>query len=234
MTALLGLAARLRLARLCLCTDSRGRQGDLAEFLAAAYAGGVDIVVIQGHPVQIRQPDLAPEAELAALETARRVAPPYDGLVGVHGSPVLAARSRTDILHLEPTGGPADQARRSLSTYALVGRSTRLPVQVDQAVADPAVDYLWVPAEPDLVRYAAAVAPVQEVTAKPWFAGGRITAATLDPVLAAGARRIVVGRAITEADDPQSVAGVLSARLAEAWRADPALAGYALRAAAFG
>ena len=46
------------------CTDAREKQGDLADFLAAAFMGGVDIV-------QIRQKDMKPEAELEALEIAR-------------------------------------------------------------------------------------------------------------------------------------------------------------------
>ena len=44
MTALTALDTRLRLARLYLCTDAREKQGDLEDFLAAAFAGGVDIV----------------------------------------------------------------------------------------------------------------------------------------------------------------------------------------------
>ena len=59
----MGLEARLRLARLYLCTDARERQGDLAEFLRAAFVGGVDIV-------QIRQKNLSRNSELAALEVA--------------------------------------------------------------------------------------------------------------------------------------------------------------------
>ena len=62
---MMGLDARLKLARLYLCTDAREKQGDLAEFLAAAFAGGVDIV-------QIRQKNMSPEAELEALDVARK------------------------------------------------------------------------------------------------------------------------------------------------------------------
>ena len=70
----MGLDARLRLARVYLCTDAREKQGDLEAFLSAAFAGGVDIV-------QIRQKGMAPEAELAALEIARQAAAPYQGIV---------------------------------------------------------------------------------------------------------------------------------------------------------
>ncbi len=63
------------------------------------------------------------------------------------------------------------------------------------------------PARPglDLVRYAAALAP-----ARPWFAIGGIDADTVGEVLDAGARRIVVVRAVTQADDPRLAAAALA------------------------
>ena len=53
-------------------------------------------------------------------------------------------------------------------------------------------------------------------TAKPWFAIGGIDEQRLPEVLDAGARRVVVVRAITAADDPQAAASRLKARLASA------------------
>ena len=61
---------------------------------------------------------------------------------------------------------------------------------------------------PDLVRTVAGRAP-----ARPWFAIGGIDADRLDEVLDAGADRIVVVRAITEAEDPRAAAAALRARL---------------------
>lgn len=237
MTALLGLAARLRLSRLYLCTDARERQGDLADFLGAAFAGGVDIV-------QIRQKNMAPEAELAALEVARRAAEPYSGIVCVNDSPELAGRFEADMLHLGHTDGSSAAARRSLHQWALIGRSTHTPEQADAAIEDSAADYFCVgpvyrtptkpdysPAGLDLVRYAARVAPPTDIAAKPWFAIGGIDLTTLDDVIAAGARRVVVVRAITEAADPEAAAEALSQRLRAAWRADPGMERYRFAAA---
>jgi thiamine-phosphate pyrophosphorylase len=51
---------------------------------------------------------------------------------------------------------------------------------------------------------------------KPWFAIGGIDEPRLSEVLAAGARRIVVVRAITAAADPAAAAGRLSSALAVA------------------
>jgi thiamine-phosphate pyrophosphorylase len=61
-----------------------------------------------------------------------------------------------------------------------------------------------------LVRHTAALG-----TARPWFAIGGIDAGNLDQVLDAGARRIVVVRAITEADDPGAASAALAKRVRE-------------------
>lgn len=237
MTVLMGLEARLRLARLYLCTDTRQQQGDLADFLRAAFAGGVDIV-------QIRQQNLSPEAELEALQIAREAAGPR-GIVCVNHSPELAGTFAADMLHLGQSDGPARRARRHLHEWALVGRSTSAPEQTDEAVADRDLDYFCVgpvhatPTKPgaapvglDLVRHAARVAPVFSLGSKPWFAVGGIDSHTLDAVIEAGARRVCVVRAITEADDPEVAARQLRNRLQQAWRADPATERYALQVAA--
>lgn len=235
---MMSLAHRLRTSRLYLCTDARERQGDLADFLRAAFAGGVDVV-------QIRQKGMTRDAELAALEVARGAAVGSQGIVCVNDSPRLAGAFAADMLHLGQTDGSARRARRHLHEWALVGRSTHTPDQTDAALADRDVDYFcvgpvhatptkpdYVPAGLDLVRYAAKVAPVGDVGAKPWFAIGGLDADNLDEVVEAGARRVVVVRAITEASDPEAAARVLKDRLREAWSNDPALASYALRSAA--
>jgi len=133
----MGLEARLRLARLYLCTDAREKQGDLESFLRAAFAGGVDIV-------QIRQKGMKPEAELAALEIARQAAAPYQAIVCVNDSADLAGRFQADMLHLGQTDGSATRARRYLHRWALLGRSTHTPRQTDKAIKDGGVDYFCV------------------------------------------------------------------------------------------
>ena len=61
-----------------------------------------------------------------------------------------------------------------------------------------------------------AAGPTTSGTDKPWFAIGGIDEQRLPEVLAAGARRIVVVRAITGAEDPRAAAQRLKARLAAA------------------
>jgi thiamine-phosphate pyrophosphorylase len=234
----MGLDARLRLARLYLCTDTREKQGDLADFLAAAFAGGVDIV-------QIRQKGMAPEQELAALELARRAAEPYQGIVCVNDSAELAGQFKSDMLHLGQQDGSASTARKPLHRWAIIGRSTHEPRQADRAIRDRDVDYFCVgpvyatttkpdaaPVGLDLVRYAARKAPVPEISSKPWFAIGGISRANIDEVIKAGARRVCVVRAITEAADPERAARELHTRLQAAWHADPAMQSYVFQAAA--
>jgi thiamine-phosphate pyrophosphorylase len=48
---------------------------------------------------------------------------------------------------------------------------------------------------------------------RPWFAIGGIDATTIEQVIAAGARRVVVVRAITDAADPRAAAAALVERL---------------------
>jgi thiamine-phosphate pyrophosphorylase len=103
----------------------------------------------------------------------------------------------------------------------VIGRSTHELAQVNAAATEE-VDYFCVgpcwptPTKPgrsapglDLVRATAELA-----TDKPWFAIGGIDEQRLPEVLAAGARRIVVVRAITGAEDPRAAAQRLKARLA--------------------
>jgi thiamine-phosphate pyrophosphorylase len=237
VTALMGLDARLRLARLYLCTDARQQQGDLADFLAAAFAGGVDIV-------QIRQNGMARNDELAALEIARRAAEPYQGIVCVNDSAEIAGAFKADMLHLGQQRGPASAARKPLHPWALIGRSTHETGQADRAIRDRDVDYFWVgpvyssssrPGERagglELIRYAAKRAPVARIESKPWFAIGSISRDNIDEVIAAGARRVCVVRAITEAPDPEKAARELHARVQAAWHADPAMQSYVFQAA---
>src|SRR3954447_1101111 len=195
----MGLHARLRLARLYLCTDARERRGAPADSLAAALAGGVDVV-------QIRQPALRPEVRRAAVEVAREVAAPHQALVGVDGPPEIAGQLGAELLHLDQAAPPTAAARTHLPSHVLVGRSAHDGRQADAALQDDALDYLWVgpvrapsaaAGQPavglDLVRQAARLAPTFSLRSKPWFAAGGITSATIEAVVAAGARRGFVG-----------------------------------------
>jgi thiamine-phosphate pyrophosphorylase len=207
------LRGRLAAARLYLCTDARDRQGDLAEFLDASLAGGVDIV-------QLRQKGMEARAELAALEVLADAAARHGALFAVNDRADLAYAARADVLHLGQDDLPVPDARWLIGAGPLIGRSTHDREQVDDAAAEAGVDYFCVgptwptPTKPgrpapglDLLRYAAAH------TRRPWFAIGGIDADRLDEVLEAGADRVVVVRAVTDADDPGAAAAALKKRL---------------------
>lgn len=208
---------RLGAARLYLCTDARTATGDLPAFLDAALAGGVDIV-------QLRDKSLEATAELAALEVVADACRRHGALLAVNDRADIAHAVRPDILHLGQGDLPVPLARDILGPDMLIGRSTNNPERAEAAAAQPGVDYFCVgptwatPTKPGrpaaglpLVEYAAALG-----TGRPWFAIGGIDLDNIDTVLRAGARRVVVVRAVTEADDPEAAAAELCRRLAAA------------------
>ncbi|MEA4943294.1 MAG: thiamine phosphate synthase [Propionicimonas sp.] len=226
MTVLLGVATRIRLARLLLITDLREAQADLPGFVEAALSGGVDVL-------QLRDPAADQSALTDGFTNVRQVVLRHRALLGVYDSLPVAEAVKSDLLQLSERGMDASSARRRLHEYALVGRSCHSRREVDAALADSQVDYLMVgpvvgglplPGSGlDLVRHAAAAAPPSGPDSKPWFAVGGITTENLDEVLAAGARRIAVSSAITAAEDPRASAQALTARLAQAWKDDPGM-----------
>jgi thiamine-phosphate pyrophosphorylase len=209
--------AALAGARLYLCTDARTRQGDLAEFLDAVLAGGVDIV-------QLRQKGMEARDELAALETVADAARRHGALFAVNDRADLAVAAGAPVLHLGQDDLPVPPARRLIGQGPVIGRSTHSPAQFDAAAAEPGSDYLcagptWTtPTKPG--RPAAGLALLEHAArpgqahGKPWFAiGGIESLARLDEVIAHGARRVVVVRALTEAADPGAAARAFATRL---------------------
>jgi thiamine-phosphate pyrophosphorylase len=206
-------------ARLYLCTDARERTGDLAGFLDAALRGGVDIV-------QLRQKGLEARQELAYLEIFADACRRHGALLAVNDRADVARAAGADVLHLGQDDLPVRFARELVDTRVHLGRSTHDAVQADAAAVEAGVNYFCVgpcwatPTKPGrpaaglgLVRHAAALAPPHDPASRPWFAIGGIDLGNLDEVLDAGARRVVVVRAITEADDPEAAAAAVAARL---------------------
>jgi thiamine-phosphate pyrophosphorylase len=219
MPGLSGEQIRKRLAdaRLYLCTDARTERDDLAEFVDAALAGGVGIV-------QLRDKTLEAKQEIAALEVIAEVCAKHGALLSVNDRADVAVAVDADVLHLGQDDIPVSLARRILGDDVVIGRSTHSVEQAKAAAIEDGADYFctgpcWpTPTKPgrsapglDLVRATAALG-----TRRPWFAIGGIDLARLPEVLAAGAERIVVVRAITEAEDPTAAARALLAPLANA------------------
>jgi thiamine-phosphate pyrophosphorylase len=206
--------ARLADARLYLCTDARRSQGDLAQFLDAALGAGVDIV-------QLREKGLEAREELALLEIFADACRRHGRLLAVNDRADVALAAGADVLHLGQDDLPVPVARRIIGPGPLIGRSSHSPAQADATAAEPGVDYfcagpVWTtPTKPG--RPATGVGLLAHVAqqgpARPWFAIGGISLGRLDDVLSAGATRVVVVRAITEADDPAAAAAAFSRRL---------------------
>lgn len=216
---------RLAAARLYLCTDARRERGDLAEFADAALAGGVDVIQLRdkGSAGERRFGPLEARDELAACEILADAARRHGALFAVNDRADIARAAGADVLHLGQGDLPLDVARGIVGPDTLLGLSSHNRDQAAAASASEA-DYFCVgpcwptPTKPGrdapglpLVRAAAAFGG-----AKPWFAIGGIDEARLPEVLAAGARRIVVVRAITAASDPGAAARRLRSALAAA------------------
>lgn len=191
---------RLRTARLYLICDERDDA-----FLEAAFSGGVDLV-------QLRMKDAPDDAITAAGRRFKRICEAFGKLLIVNDRPDLAVEVEADGVHLGQDDMKVDQARRIVGADRLIGLSTHTRGQIDGARA-AAVDYIGVgpvnatPTKPGrpavglaLVEYAA------RNVAVPFFAIGGISAANVEGVRLAGAERVAVVRALTESDQPESVA----------------------------
>ena len=218
-------AARLAAARLYLCIDARRERGDLAQFADAVLAGGVDIIQLRdkGSAGEQRFGPLETRAELAACEILADAARRHGALFAVKDRADIARAAGADVLHLGQGDLPLGVAREIVGPATLLGLSTHDSAQVAAAAVSDA-DYFCVgpcwptPTKPgraapglQLVRAAAALG-----SDKPWFAIGGIDVQRLPDVLEAGARRVVVVRAITAAEDPRAAAQQLRSALAVA------------------
>ncbi len=195
-----------------LVTDRKRSRLPLAEAVARAVAGGVDLV-------QVREKDL-PAAELFELVVSiRRVA----------GRAVLLVNDRVDIalaagadgVHLPENGLPPGVARRLLGPEPVLGRSAHdLAILETGELEAGRLDYLLVgtvfpsPSHPGLP--AAGTGIIADFAARspvPVLGIGGITAANCGDVIAAGAAGVAVISAILDSEDPEGAARGLKAAM---------------------
>jgi thiamine-phosphate pyrophosphorylase len=193
---------RLATARLYLVCDARPR-----EWLTAAVRGGVDLV-------QLRDKTLDDDDLVVAAREFRDLG----ALFVLNDRPDLVEACGADGVHVGQDDATPEQARAIVGPDRIVGRSTHAPEQADAADADADVDYLAVgpvwETPTKAGRPAAGLGYVEyaaRTVSKPWFAIGGIDAGNLAAVVERGARRIVVVRALTKADDPEAAARALVA-----------------------
>lgn len=180
--------------------------------LDAALSGGCDVL-------QLRDHDASDDELFAAGERFRAACDRHGALFVVNDRPELALQLGAGGVHVGQDDLPVDAVRRMVGPELAIGLSTHEPSQFDAGLESDA-DYLSVgpiwetptkagrpAAGLEYVRYAA------EHATKPWFAIGGVDAANIDEVVAAGARRAVVVRAIRDAEDPAAVAAALKSAL---------------------
>jgi thiamine-phosphate pyrophosphorylase len=188
---------------------------DKEDAVRAALDGGVDLL-------QLRDRTLDDDGIRRVAERWRELAHAAGARFVLNDRPDLAAAAGADGVHVGQEDIAPAEARALLGPGALIGASTHAPEQGARAAADAAVSYLsigpvWAtPTKPG--RPAAGLAYVAWATAnvdKPWFAIGGIDHTNVHEVVAAGARHIVVVRALLDADDPSARARELKEALPE-------------------
>jgi len=183
----------------------------MGAFLDEVLAAGVDVI-------QVREKEAEAGEVLRLAQPFREAADRHGALFIVNDRPDVAHALEADGVHLGQDDLPVDAARDLLGPDAVIGLSTHTPEQLDRAPAE--ADYVcagpvWATptklgrpaAGLDVVRHAA------QSQDRPWFAIGGITSANLSEVVAAGARRVVVVRAVTEARDPAAAVSALRSGL---------------------
>lgn len=167
----------------------------------AALQGGLGLV-------QYREKTADDLTRLHVGEKLCQLCHHYNALFIMNDRADLALAVGADGVHLGQQDLPIAAARQLLGGDRIIGRSTTNPDELERAIRDGA-DYVGVgpvnetPTKPgkaaaglDYVRYAATHAPL------PWFAIGGISADNLQDVLAAGAERVAIVRAIMTAEQP--------------------------------
>ncbi|WP_233218834.1 thiamine phosphate synthase [Deinococcus arcticus] len=187
-------------------------EGDFLARVAAALDGGADTLQLRCKDWEAR-PYIALGEQVAALSRARGVPLFINDRVDV------ALACGADGVHLGQSDLPPGWARQ-LGPGLRVGLSTHASAQAAAALAQ-APAYIAAgpvhrtPTKPG--RAAAGLTYIRQVAALrpqvPWYAIGGLDAGNVHEVLAAGASRVAVVRAVLDARDPAQAAAELRAAL---------------------
>jgi thiamine-phosphate pyrophosphorylase len=199
--------------RLYLCTPDRP---DLERFLDQCMQGGVDVV-------QLREKHLDARSLLDVARRARRVCHDHGVPFILNDRPDLALEAEADGVHVGQDDAPAALARRLLGPNGIVGLSTHAPAELAATAAEP-VDYVSTgPVTPTPTKPGrpgtglAYISHAAATSVHPFFVTGGVTPETVGAMLAAGARRFVVVRWLTESDEPRTAARALRTRIDAAY-----------------
>jgi thiamine-phosphate pyrophosphorylase len=215
---------RLGAARLYFVCEARPRGSDPEPLLEATLEGGTGML-------ELREKSPEDDSWLIAhsrpfREASERHRVPFI----LNDRPDLVGDCGADGVHVGQKDTPVAEARARLGDEHLIGLSTHSAAQLDAACSAPPrarPDYISVgpvwetptkegraAAGLELIEHAAREATL------PWFAIGGINLSNVGDVVAAGAERIVVVRALRDAGDPEPVARRLREAIeagAEVW-----------------
>ena len=176
--------------------------------------------------IQVRDKAVDVAVELAAFATLVPLAREHGALSAANDRADVAALAGVDVFHTGQTDLTTAQCRALLGPDVVLGRSCHTEAQVRGGRAEDGLDYfctgpVWAtPTKPgraavglELPTLAARLDAEDPAGARPWFAIGGVDADRLPEVRAAGAERIVVVRAVTQAEDPEAAARTLRAGL---------------------
>jgi thiamine-phosphate pyrophosphorylase len=206
-------------ARLMVLVGGLPTLGDLTWVVAEALAGGADVI-------QLREKELPDRELLHRAREVRILTARAKARFLLNDRPDLARLADADGVHLGQQDMTVRDARRIVGPTALIGVSTHVPEQIDQAALAGAgylgVGPVFASTTKDFSDLAGLtfVRQASEATALPWFAIGGIDAENVDEVLDAGATRIAVSGAVVRAESPRRATAALRARL-EALGPDP-------------
>ena len=205
-------AADLSGRRLYLCTPDRP---DLAAFLTACIAGGVDVV-------QLRDKDLEARPLMARALVAAAVCREHGVPFVLNDRPDLALEVGADGVHVGQDDAPVSLARRILGPEAIIGLSTHSEADLAGAVTE---DVAYISAGPVEVTPTKPGRPgtgtgyvslASERSSVPVFVTGGVTPERIPVLASAGVRHFVVVRYLTQASDPRHAARALRDAI-DAW-----------------
>jgi thiamine-phosphate pyrophosphorylase len=193
-----------------------------SEFLVrirAALDGGVGIL-------QLRCKDADALAYLKLADKVGELARSVGVAFIVNDRADIALATDADGVHLGQDDLPVEHARRVLPANTIIGRSSHEAEHATRAIAERATYFavgpVWeTPTKPG--RSAAGLSYVREISMLapdiPWYAIGGINLDNVDEVIADGATRIALVRAVLDAKDPAAAANAFVSKLAAAARA---------------
>jgi thiamine-phosphate pyrophosphorylase len=167
----------------------------------AALKGGLKLV-------QYRDKNSPDSDRLQTAHQLCQLCHQHDAIFIVNDRVDIALAVDADGVHLGQQDIPIDLARQILGPQKIVGRSTTNTDEMERAITEKA-DYIGVgpvfatptkvgkaPVGLDYIQYVSQYSPI------PWYAIGGIDERNLADVLAAGAEKAAVVRAIMQASDP--------------------------------